>query len=237
MSDFPAGWYDDGSGTQRWWDGDGWTEDVLNSPSRSGWGQRARLGDALHEFGDRITARRDPRGDADAVWGSVGRPLAGVGGGSYKLTYDHLVIETGLLSTERQQARVQDILEVSSSQSVSQKIRDVGSIIVRARTAKGHETFTLEDVPDFRQGAALIGKAAYGALKGGRPQNQPPRKGGGAGDHSRSRQRPHTSHQQAGHHAAAMGLNTELLRLAQLHAEGVLTDQEFSAAKRKMLDL
>ncbi|MFT4158060.1 MAG: DUF2510 domain-containing protein [Microbacterium sp.] len=28
MSTTQAGWYDDGSGTQRWWDGQNWTENV-----------------------------------------------------------------------------------------------------------------------------------------------------------------------------------------------------------------
>lgn len=235
MSDIPAGWYDDGSGTRRWWDGAGWTEDVLKNHGGGG-GQKGRLGEALHGFGRRITARHDPKSDADAVWGSVGKPLVGVGGGSYKLTSDHLIVETGLLSTDRQQIRVRDIVEVSSSQNVSQKVRDVGSVTVRARTARGNETFILEDVPDFRQGAALIGKAASEALKGTRPHSQPPREGDEKESFSRGGQRPQTSGQDA-RHAAAMGLNTELLRLAQLHAEGVLTDQEFSAAKRKMLDL
>lgn len=34
-----AGWYDDGSGTQRWWDGQKWTDSVQPStPQRSGGG-------------------------------------------------------------------------------------------------------------------------------------------------------------------------------------------------------
>ncbi|WP_091226178.1 DUF2510 domain-containing protein [Microbacterium sp. 3J1] len=28
----PAGWYDDGSGTQRWWDGSAWTEHTVTAP-------------------------------------------------------------------------------------------------------------------------------------------------------------------------------------------------------------
>jgi len=28
----PAGWYDDGSGAQRWWDGQGWTERLADAP-------------------------------------------------------------------------------------------------------------------------------------------------------------------------------------------------------------
>lgn len=50
MTSFPAGWYDDGSRTQRWWDGRQWTEHVqaagargsghshlADAQSRSGW--------------------------------------------------------------------------------------------------------------------------------------------------------------------------------------------------------
>ena len=32
MADTQAGWYDDGSGTQRWWDGQNWT-DQLKPPA------------------------------------------------------------------------------------------------------------------------------------------------------------------------------------------------------------
>jgi hypothetical protein len=31
----PAGWYDDGSGSQRWWDGQQWTEHVVTAPQPS----------------------------------------------------------------------------------------------------------------------------------------------------------------------------------------------------------
>lgn len=32
MADTQAGWYDDGSGTMRWWDGQAWTENVQPPP-------------------------------------------------------------------------------------------------------------------------------------------------------------------------------------------------------------
>ncbi|MFT3796975.1 DUF2510 domain-containing protein [Microbacterium sp.] len=34
MTDTQAGWYDDGSGTMRWWDGQKWTDSVQPAPPR-----------------------------------------------------------------------------------------------------------------------------------------------------------------------------------------------------------
>lgn len=36
MSNARAGWYDDGSGTKRWWDGARWTDDVQAPPEAAG---------------------------------------------------------------------------------------------------------------------------------------------------------------------------------------------------------
>ncbi len=33
MAETQAGWYDDGTGTQRWWDGQNWTADVQPPPA------------------------------------------------------------------------------------------------------------------------------------------------------------------------------------------------------------
>lgn len=57
MSEAQAGWYDDGSGTMRWWDGAGWTETVQPpTPPAPG------LGGAI------------ARAQADAVSGAQPRP-------------------------------------------------------------------------------------------------------------------------------------------------------------------
>ena len=38
MTDTPAGWYDDGTGTgrKRWWDGQSWTADYQEQPAAGG---------------------------------------------------------------------------------------------------------------------------------------------------------------------------------------------------------
>lgn len=36
MSQTPSGWYDDGTGTMRWWDGQGWTESTQTAEQPGG---------------------------------------------------------------------------------------------------------------------------------------------------------------------------------------------------------
>ena len=38
MGETQAGWYDDGTGKQRWWDGEKWTDDVQEPPADPGGG-------------------------------------------------------------------------------------------------------------------------------------------------------------------------------------------------------
>lgn len=64
MADTPAGWYDDGSGTQRWWDGQQWTQNVQPAGTQ---------GPGIGAMIDRI--------QADAVSGAQPRPSAS--GGNY----------------------------------------------------------------------------------------------------------------------------------------------------------
>lgn len=240
MSGIPAGWYDDGSGAQRWWDGNAWTEDVLrDGPGRSGGTRKPGLGASLQDFGARISRRPDPTEDGDAIWAAVSKPMTGIGGATYKLTTDYLIIEKGMLSSHGRHIRTGDIREVSVSQNLSQKFRGLGSIVVSAHTAEGIQIVMLEDVLDFRQGAVLIGKAANDARSGGSsPTNGRSSTGGArAGRTSDAAATPAGPPSPEDRSSAAMVLNTELLRLAQLHADGVLTDAEFAAAKQKLLGL
>jgi hypothetical protein len=214
MSNVAAGWYDDGSGRQRWWDGTKWTE----------------------QFQEEVTPTQVvPPRDPNVLWEAVGKPITGIGAGRYKLTKDLLYFEKGALSTRAQQIQTWEIHDVDASQSMTQKARGVGNIVLTAMRASGREAVVLEDVPNFREGVQAINQAAHEAREAHRvkqqtshvnyqgfPATQPSPVAGSAPT-------PATS--------SGSDLNAELAKLAAFKAEGLLTEEEFTAAKRKLLGL
>lgn len=134
MADIAAGWYDDGSGRQRWWDGSAWTDQFAEeqpaAPERSSAMQKAAS--QMQSFGRKMTNKHDLSGDEDAIWTAVGKPLTGIGGGRYKLTAEYLIFEVGTLSSRGQQIRTREIFDVDSSQTMAQKARGVGNITLQA---------------------------------------------------------------------------------------------------------
>lgn len=67
-----AGWYDDGSGTQRWWDGQKWTDSVQQSPSQQGGGGFAGMVSKIQAD----AAGRVSKIQADAAAAAQPRPAA-----------------------------------------------------------------------------------------------------------------------------------------------------------------
>jgi len=61
---------------------------------------------------------------------AVGRPLTGFGPGRYKLTPHYLFFEKGVVRTDSQQVPVADVMDVDVRQSMTQKARGVGSVVV-----------------------------------------------------------------------------------------------------------
>ena len=198
----------------------------------------------IQDLGARIASGPDVPYDTVAIWASVGKPLTGIGGATYKLTSEHLIIEKGFLAGKGRRIHVRDIYEVSSAQNMSQKVRGLGSIVLRVVGENGVERIVLEDLPDFHQGATMIGNVVSQAqaaeetddsdthihrVKAQTPPTEPPAPEQEPSELTESGAKD----QQAG----VTGLNVELLRLAQLHKDGILTDEEFAAAKAKLLGL
>lgn len=211
----PPGWYPapHANNEQRYWDGAQWLEGTQQQPATQG-----------------VDA------DPDALWSAVGKPITGMGAGRYKLTAEYLFFEKGMLSTKAQQIRTADIYDVDASQSMAQKARGLGTIKLYAqRGANGErEEVLLEDVPGFREGVAAINRAAFAAREAlrVRENTQHVNYAGAA---------PAVSHAPAAPAPAsaqpAVDLNAELAKLGELKAQGILDDEEFTAAKRKLLGL
>jgi hypothetical protein len=227
----PAGWYPDAQGTTRWWDGQQWTEQTQAAPAPAPAPQRAGLGSKLADAGRSIVSR-EAQQYPDTIWAAVGKPLTGIGGGRYTLTPEYLYFESGTIRTNAQQIRTHEIFDVDAKQSMAQRARGVGTITLHARRADGSsEAVLLEDIPNFREGVTVLNDTAYSAREALRVRETT----------------SHVNYQGTPVHAAASApaapasaasdLNAELERLAGFHQSGILTDEEFTAAKRKLLGL
>ncbi|KQR39769.1 SHOCT domain-containing protein [Microbacterium sp. Leaf159] len=242
MAEVAAGWYDDGSGRQRWWDGTTWTEHYLDAqPGQAPAVAEARGGavaDWAKNQAQRLTAKHDLANDEDAIWTAVGKPLTGLGAGRYKLTAEYLVFETGTLSSKGQQIRAREIHDVDSSQTMAQKARGVGNITLLARRPSGDEKVVMQDIPNFREGVVAINRVADEARHAQHLRENTSRSSieySGAVQTVAPAFAPAASAAPAV--SAAGDLNSELERLAGLRAQGILDDEEFTAAKRKLLGL
>lgn len=222
----PAGWYPapHANNEQRYWDGTQWQEPAAPSKAQT--------------FASNLTAKHDPSSDPSALWSAVGKPLTGLGAGRYKLTAEFLYFEKGTLSTKSQQIRTSDIYDVDASQTIAQKARGIGTITLFAERAGGErEKVVLEDVPGFREGVAAINDAAFTARESLRVRQNTQHVSYGGGSAPSFAPTASPAHAAPAAATAGLDLNAELTKLAELKAQGILDDEEFAAAKRKLLGL
>ena len=244
MPEITEGWYDDGSGVQRWWDGEDWTEHVQEKQQQSSGGPKFEWRAAFEEMGRRVLAQHDPSTEGGAIWTAVGRPISGIGGARYRLTPEYLTVEKGTLSTSSQQIRTCEIQGVDATQTISQKARGVGSISLWVVRRTGNEQVILPDVPHFRQAAHLISETADEARVARHMWQRsshtvlehrvvPPPQGAPI----QTIPAPEPKKAVTNKETAAPDINAELERFANLHEQGILTDEEFTAVKRKLLGI
>ncbi|MBF4635660.1 DUF2510 domain-containing protein [Agreia pratensis] len=206
MTDVAAGWYDDGSGGKRWWDGRAWTTRQADMPKPT------------------ASYAPKPKLPEGTRWAAVGNPISKVGAGRYLVIHDHLFVHLGDAERTLHDVAVIDITEVDVVQSTLQKTRGLATIRVTVGHGDDTNLLTLDDVREFREGVAAITGAiadarlaANGSLASARPEPVAERAPDAA--------------------APARDFIAELGALAAFHRDGVLTDDEFAAAKRKLLAL
>ncbi|MDK1361037.1 PH domain-containing protein [Arthrobacter sp. zg-Y1219] len=159
------------------------------------------------------------------LWAATGKPVTGFGGGRYRLTEDYLHCESGGLKTEAQQVSTREIVDVDLRQSLTQKARGVGSLLVHVVRQDGtRETVQIVDIPNFRDGVETINRVAEQArLRFSQEQRTQHVNYAG--------QMPLTSVPAA----TAGGPLAELRQVAGLHDRGVLDDVTFIAEVKRLL--
>jgi hypothetical protein len=206
MSDVAAGWYDDGSGGKRWWDGRAWTTRQADMPKPT------------------ASYAPKPKWPEGTRWAAVGNPISKVGAGRYLLINDHLFVHLGDAARTLHDVAVVDITELDVVQSTLQKTRGLATIRVTVGRGDDSMQLTLDDVREFREGVAAITEAiatARLAANGGLASAEPEAVVETVPDAA----------------APARDFIAELGALAAYHRDGVLTDDEFAAAKKKLLAL
>ncbi len=215
-----AGWYPQGDGRQRYWDGTSWTEHF--APVE----------------GNDTSAQAASQKDADAIWQVRGQPLTGIGAGRYKLTERFLFFETGTLRTDSQQIPIASVTDVDVKQSMSQKARGIANVLVHVDRNGVVETVVMADIPDFRDGQRLINETAHQARlnvqknantmryehsgqPGGPMVPEPSLAGASTGNAPTS--------------DSAADPIEQLERLGKLRDAGVVTGEEFEAKKAEIL--
>jgi hypothetical protein len=209
MSDSQAqpGWYPNGDGL-RYWDGTAWTDQFQPAPN---------------------VPDRDP----DAIWQAVGKPVTGIGAGKYKLTKHYLFFEKGTLRTDAQQVPIAAVLDVDVRQSMTQKARGVGSVVVHIQRPTRVEVVTMDDIPNFREGQQAINAAAHEArYLIQRNQNTMRYEGIAPG---MAQQQATASAPEPSVPASAPDYIDQLAKLGQLRDAGILSEDEFAAKKADIL--
>ncbi|MEV1198475.1 SHOCT domain-containing protein [Microbispora rosea] len=102
------------------------------------------------------------------LWEGISQSLtsAAMGGRmapKYRLTTFHLYFERGMLSTDSQQVPVHMVADIDVRQTMTQKARGVGDVIVHVHRPTGYERAVLESVHDPRGVAQVINQAAHQA--------------------------------------------------------------------------
>jgi len=168
------------------------------------------------------------------LWAGESKNLAAAASGgkivsnTYKITTEYVYIDSGVLRTKSEQIPMWSVRDVDFKQSILQKARGIGSMTIHCQ----HDDFTgkalvvLEDIDGGRELRDLINEHAQGARL----------------EYQKRAQTQHVNYQGA---SAPVGVPqgavpedpmVRLEKLAEMREKGILTDEEFAAEKKKLLN-
>jgi len=230
----PAGWYANpsGQGDLRYWDGGTWTDHYRERPqtSHSHLPQATAVASSTSS-GSTYEGEWDP----DVVWAARGKPLTGIGAGRYKLTKFYLFFEKGTLRTNAQQVPVASLTDIDVRQSMSQKARGVGNIVVHIQRSTGVEVVTLEDIPNFREGQLALNEVSAAARAHIRTAENTTTVNYQGAPPFAANQLPASAVQPEPQMIPTVDYVAQLEKLGELRDSGILTDEEFQAKKAEIL--
>lgn len=227
-----------------WLPYEGWVPDPSWPPAPDGWqlvvddqatsgmnGFANRIRSATQDFTARSSAEASAlEGAPGVLWSAKGQPLTGIGGGRYRLTATTLFFERGTLTTNAQQVPTNQLFDIDLRQSLTQKTRGVGDVVVHVQRASRVEQVILNDVPSPREAVNIINEVANQAR---------------ISAHTMANTRHFTSNPAptvpALPPAATPPMTTapdaieQLTKLGQLRDAGILTEDEFAQKKADIL--
>ena len=210
--------------------------------------QAAEQGKELAEKGKQALAEQQAKqaaaaaNDPNTLWvgdkKSAGTSAIGVATTRYRITRDKIYVESGLMNSVSEQVPLWAVLDVDVRQNLMQKGKNIGDVAVMVDTAQypGHagsellldnieDPFTVRDllnqhVAEARAKKQMLTQTQYlqhsGPAFGMTPSQAPPA-APGAG--------------------APVDVADQLRKLAELRDQGILSDEEFTLQKQKLLGL
>ena len=233
-----AGWYPISDSQVRYWDGTAWTDAVQerhdiadhHEPKASG-----AFRGMMTTAADRLVSKETEL-PAGTIWSAVGKPLKGYGAGRYRMDDRYLYFEKGTLRTDSQQVLLSDVVDVDVAQSMAQKARSVFNISVHIERPGGRETVVMADIPDGRAAQRIINESAHNArLELQRTRNTMRYESAGVAPQAPTPAAAPPVTAAAPQPPAGDDLMAKLTKLAEMKSAGLLTDEEFAAAKARLL--
>jgi hypothetical protein len=173
--------------------------------------------------------------DPDVLWHGQSQTIssAATGGwavkGRYRLTHEFLYFERGTLRTDAQQVPIVSVVDVDLKQSLTQKARGVGDVIVHIQRSNDIEIVRMESLPNPREAQVIINRTAREARYAQQQrantmryeQSTPP---------SLTATLPPVGSREGQHDPI-----DQLRKLGDLRDAGILTTEEFEAKKSDIL--